>query len=170
MRFDRSRHLYYEPDDDNNCDEVCSIEGDTPAFVQFVNKTRRPVDIWWRNYEGQRYFYVRIGPSQHVNVDTFITHPWEFLDAITCERFVINNEKVFRPPPCIGNMRFRTHWNITAGVRTLRRAALIAVGSYMKNDNGVDTLGLPKVLVEEVKFAIRFMNQTYRLDLIEQVA
>ncbi|XP_050552379.1 von Hippel-Lindau disease tumor suppressor-like [Spodoptera frugiperda] len=78
---------------------VKSLNSDTPVTVRFTNQTSRPVNVWWRNFEGRQVFYGRIEPGASLDQGTFLTHPWQFTDACTEQYYVINNKAVFRPPP-----------------------------------------------------------------------
>lgn len=142
----------YEYDDKGHRTLVRSQEANQAAYLRFTNKTSRPVDVWWRDYRGVKRFYIKIEPASHYNVNTFITHPWEFTDSETKEHYVINNKIIFRPPNNIGGMQYRTNWNVTVTVRTLRRTALLALGHrYASDPTVVGQLGLPYVLAQELQ-------------------
>lgn len=146
--------LLYETDEKGQLVVVKSLQSESQVYLRFTNKTSRPIDIWWRDFDGAQIHYERLEAGMHFDVDSFITHPWEFTDAATKERYVINNKHVYRAPTNIGGMMYRTNWNITIGVRTLRHTALLTLAAHISNPNRVDPLGLPKVLSEELKSLI----------------
>ncbi|GBP85602.1 Probable RNA-directed DNA polymerase from transposon BS [Eumeta japonica] len=137
------QELVYDLDEKGNRVLVRSLECSKRAHLRFTNKTKRHVDVWWRDYTGLKRFYVRLRPGEHYNIDTFLTHPWEFTDAITKESYVVANKFIYRPPVHLGGKNYRTNWNITISVRTLRLTALLALGGYIRDPNVVDSLGLP---------------------------
>ena len=65
------------------------------SFVRFVNKTTYNVDTIWINYEGQRSRYKTLRPNEFVDVNTYVGHPWIFLDADTGNRMVVQMKEVF---------------------------------------------------------------------------
>ncbi|CAK1543652.1 unnamed protein product [Leptosia nina] len=143
--------LVYEIDENGQSMLVRSLESTQRAYLRFTNKTSRPVDIWWRDFRGVKRHYVRLEEGTYFDINSFITHPWEFTDVATKERYVINNNPIYRPPRNVGGMMFRTNWNITISVRSLRRTALLALALQLKDSNAVNNLGLPRVLAEELQ-------------------
>ncbi|XP_026750463.1 protein Vhl [Galleria mellonella] len=153
-----NQYILYETNENGERVFIRSIEAEKHVYLRFVNKTTRPVDVWWRDYNGARRLYVRMKPRSYCNVDSYLTHPWEFTDLNTKERYVINNKEIFRAPECIGDLRQRTSWFISVPVRTLRQSALLAVASSMTNPSYVDVLGLPKSLAEDLKKYVEVLN------------
>jgi len=65
-------------------DLLMSYDHETPATINFVNRSNTPVDIYWINYEGHRMLYksgLAVGDSWKVG--TMLTHPWLVLIAGT---------------------------------------------------------------------------------------
>ncbi|CAH1640846.1 unnamed protein product [Spodoptera littoralis] len=91
---------------------VKSLNSNTPVNVRFTNQTSRPVNVWWRDYEGRQVFYGRIEPGAVHDQSTFLTHPWQFTDAGTEQYYVIDNRRVFRPPPELAGQT--PNFNVTA--------------------------------------------------------
>lgn len=65
------------------------------SFVRFVNKTSYNVDTVWINYEGHRARYKTLRPDEFVDVNTYVGHPWIFLDSDTGNRMVVQMKEVF---------------------------------------------------------------------------
>ncbi|XP_053618381.1 protein Vhl [Plodia interpunctella] len=145
------QYLWYETNENGEQVLCQSIRSEKKAFIRFVNRTSRPVDVWWRDYNGLRVHYVTMQPNSYYNTDTYISHPWEFTDGHTHERYVINNKDIFRAPESIANVPHRTTWYITIGMRTLVNTALLAIASKLKSVQHVDALGLPKSLADDLK-------------------
>lgn len=143
--------VIYETDEKGQQVVVKSLQSLSRAYLRFTNKTSRPIDVWWRDFHGAKRHYVRLEAGTFYDINSFITHPWEFTDVATKERYVINNKHIFRPPANIGGMMYRTNWNITVGVRSLRQTALLKLAVHINHPQKVDSLGLPKVLSEELK-------------------
>ncbi|CAK1590733.1 unnamed protein product [Parnassius mnemosyne] len=151
--------LVYEIDDAGQRVLVRSTESIQRAYLRFTNKTSRQIDVWWRDFHGARRHYVRLDPGTYFDINTFITHPWEFTDVATKERYVINNKTIYRPPRNIGGMMYRTNWNITIGVRSLRRTALLFLALNLVDTCDVETLELPQVLTQELGQLIEILHQ-----------
>lgn len=67
------------------------------SFVRFMNRTQRGVDIVWLNYEGARVKFKTLSAYEFVDVNTYVGHPWIFLDMETGERLVVNLKSVYEP-------------------------------------------------------------------------
>lgn len=137
---------------------VRSIESISRAYLRFTNRTTRPVDVSWRDFNGSRRQYVCLDPGTSYDINTYLTHPWEFADRATRESYMINNNPIFRAPANLGDMMYRTNWNITIGVRTLRQTALLCVALIVPNVENVRELGLPRPLEEELTMLIMELN------------
>lgn len=157
--------LEYEMDEAGQRVLVRSIESIQRAYLRFTNKTSRTVDVWWRNFHGIRKHYVRLQSGTYYDINTYITHPWEFTDVTTKERYVINNQHIYRPPKSIGGMMYRTNWNITVSVRSLRRTALLYLALRLSDSCEVEALGLPRVLAEELEDMVEIFHQEPPLEL-----
>lgn len=136
---------------------VKSIESNRRAFLRFSNRTSRPVDIWWRDFQGIRRHYFRLKPNATYDINSFITHPWEFTDAATKEHYFINNKRTFRAPADIGGMMYRTNWNICVGMNTLRYTCIMAIAQRISCPNKVPELGLPRGLEYELQDLVQKM-------------
>lgn len=142
--------LEYEMDDKGQRVLVKSMESTVRAYLRFTNRTSRPVDVWWRDYRGRRIFYVRLLPNTYHNLNSFVSHPWVFSDAATDERYVIRNNRIFRPPANVNDPTLRTNWNITIQVRSLRRNAMLALAGQLRDPATAYQLGLPQILANEL--------------------
>lgn len=143
--------LTYEVNEKGERVLVRSVNSEHQAFLRFTNRTSRPVDIWWRDFDGNRRFYERMEPGAFYDINSYLTHPWEFTDASTKEHFVINNKYVFRAPDHVGDMMYRTNWNITVPVRSLRSTTMLTLASMLPNSEAASQLDLPLVLTRELK-------------------
>lgn len=158
----------YEPDKEGNPIIVKSTESEHRSYVRFTNVSRRPVDICWINYTGKPEKYKQLLPMQFLDINTFTSHPWIFKDSMTQERFVINNNQVFRGPPdsprsthTTGfratrgfNYIVRMNWNITAPLRDLKSNAMLAIVELIRDESLVGDLELPRTLELELRQAI----------------
>lgn len=143
--------LAYEVNEKGEHVIVKSINSDHQAFLRFTNRTSRPVDVWWRDFDGRRRFYERMEAGAFYDINSYLTHPWEFTDSSTRERYVINNRFVFRAPDHVGDMMYRTNWNITVAVRSLRDTTMLTLASLLPNPDAASQLDLPMVLTRELK-------------------
>ena len=53
-----------------------SIEASTATAITFINKTLRPIRIYWLDYEGSRKFYAAVEAGESHFQKTYLTHPW----------------------------------------------------------------------------------------------
>lgn len=143
--------LIYELDEKGQPVVVKSLESTSSVYLRFTNRTPRAVDVWWRDFRGAKRHYVRLEAGTYFDINSYLTHPWEFTDVATKESCVINNKTIFRPPSNIGGMMYRTNWNITIRVRCLRYTCLLVLAQHLRDPAVVNSLGLPRVLTEELK-------------------
>ncbi|KAM3956638.1 von Hippel-Lindau protein [Aphomia sociella] len=153
-----NQYLLYETNEKGERVFIRSIESEKRVHLRFVNKTSRPVDVWWRDFNGARRLYIRMKSRSYYNVDSFLTHPWEFTDVNTKERYIINGKEIFRAPVSIGGLRQRTSWLISVPMRSLRQTALLAAASSMSDPSHVDALGLPNPLAEDLRKYVEVLN------------
>ncbi|XP_037300985.1 von Hippel-Lindau-like protein [Manduca sexta] len=145
------RNLLYEENEKGERVVVKSIDSTRRAYVRFTNCTSQRISVVWRDFQGLRRDYILLNPGKHFDVDTYITHPWEFTDYKTQESYVVNNKTVFRAPPSIANVRHRFNWNITVPLRTLRYTTLLSIASILRDEDAADELQLPRDLATDLR-------------------
>lgn len=150
----------YEVNENGEQVLVKSVESTYTAYLRFTNRTSRPVDIWWRDFNGVKRHYIRLDAGAYYDINSFLTHPWEFTDASTNEHFVINNKPIFRAPNHVGGMLYRTNWNISVKVRTLRRTSMLALASLLPTPEAATVLDLPVMLGKEVAELVSTLKNT----------
>lgn len=128
-----------------------SIDSKCRVDVRFTNCTSQRIRVIWRNFEGLRREYVLLDPGKHYDVETYITHPWEFIDCKTQESYVVNNKTVFRVPPSFANVSHRSNWNITVPLTILKYTTLLSIASILRNEEAADELQLPRDLATELR-------------------
>nr|CAD7455090.1 unnamed protein product [Timema tahoe] len=146
--------------------KICSQNCDQRSYIRFCNTTERSVKVFWVNYEGKYVLYRVLPPCTHFDTDSFVTHPWVFVDAVTQERLVVNQEEVFYPQPMIMRSDNRTYRNcifITLPLYSLKEIALQVVRNNIVRREGVYRLvhiedvyrlEIPVVLQKELIAAI----------------
>ena len=66
-----------------------SLNNYQPSYVRFYNTTHRHVRIYWLDFKGKPVRYSDLySYQQWIDVNTFVTHPWIFIDEETGERYV----------------------------------------------------------------------------------
>lgn len=63
-----------------------SIDNEHRSFVKFINKTLHSVVLYWIDYQGQAVSYGVLSPDDCLDINTFVTHPWIFVDKETRDR------------------------------------------------------------------------------------
>lgn len=150
----------YETDERGERVIVRSLVSEQPAHVRFINSVTRPVDVWWRDFQGYRKHFVRMQPRTYFNIDTYVTHPWEFTDPTTKENYVVQNKKIFRVPSCLAGVQHRTNWFICVQVRSLRRTVLLVLAQRLNDLSRVPRLGLPRELSNDLGDLIYAIQNT----------
>lgn len=155
--------LLFEVDETGAQEMVRSINSDHRVYIRFTNVSSRPVNVWWRDFEGHRRFYVLLKPGEFCDINTFATHPWEFTDQATGERYYIGENVIFRAPKIRGDVRYRTNWNISVGLRSLRDAALMQVALSVPDVEKVANLGLPRVISDDLRQLVQILTRPRQL-------
>ncbi|XP_078049917.1 von Hippel-Lindau disease tumor suppressor-like [Augochlora pura] len=140
-----------------------SLNNDVKSFVTFYNTTPRPVVLYWIDYRGWAIRYGTLWRYDHLDVNTFVTHPWIFADKYSGDRFVVNHKEVYFPTANRPDRGNRTVVTITIPIYRLQDVALRVIAPLLKHTHQAYKLDIPKVLQYEV--AIRVVKETiYRRD------
>jgi von Hippel-Lindau disease tumor supressor len=117
--------------------------------------------------------YNTLQPGVFLDVNTFATHPWVFLDSETHKRLVVKSKEVFLPEPWYVQYRHlrredypprlgRTPVYITIPLYTLRERALQIVSENLSQPDDAFKLELPISLQRElaamVKKTVKFRS------------
>ena len=143
-----------------------SINNDHRSFVKFINSTQRNVTLYWIDYQGQAISYGIMTPGDTKDMNTFVTHPWIFVDNETRDRYVVNQMDVFFPEPWfakypdLGERELprrseRTRVHITLRIYTLRELALRATRSLLTHHRQAYQLDIPRSLQNELAEMLR---------------
>jgi von Hippel-Lindau disease tumor supressor len=57
-----------------------SYDTQIDSTISFVNKGKKPVKVYWINYEGERMHYKTLDAGESYDQPTFLTHPWLIAD------------------------------------------------------------------------------------------
>uniref|UniRef100_T1J7I0 von Hippel-Lindau disease tumour suppressor beta domain-containing protein n=1 Tax=Strigamia maritima TaxID=126957 RepID=T1J7I0_STRMM len=143
---------------ENENGELKSGSDRLKAFVRFLNKTNRDVDVIWLNYEGQRTLH----PEQFLDVNTYVTHPWIFRDSSSRAKLLGSREEIYQPQFWLNTMPMversnnaqlkpkRTIVYITLPVYTLKVRCLEVVRKYLNKLEDAETLCIPRTLKAEL--------------------
>ncbi|KAK6633140.1 hypothetical protein RUM43_012884 [Polyplax serrata] len=138
---------------------IRSVNYTESAYVQFQNKTNRKVDILWVNYVGDLKKYGTLQPHESVNVDTYKTHPWIFIDPETGVKMKVGASTIFYPisnAEVVQRLRLNTQRTIRIPIPirlplfTLQQISLHSVFSMIKDINDIENLELPLILKQEI--------------------
>ncbi|CAK9797311.1 von Hippel-Lindau disease tumor suppressor [Anthophora plagiata] len=142
-----------------------SINNVERSFVKFINKTLHNVILYWIDYQGQAVSYGVLSPDDSLDINTFVTHPWIFVDQETRDRYTANQQNVFFPEPWFAKYRRlrsqhsrselpqrpeRTNVYITLPVYTLRELSLRAIKRRLTHDRQAFQLDIPRSLQYEL--------------------
>ncbi|XP_050588685.1 von Hippel-Lindau disease tumor suppressor [Bombus affinis] len=145
-----------------------SINNVYVSLVRFINKTMRNVVLYWIDYQGRAVSYGVLSPDDCLDIDTFVTHPWIFVDQETKERYTVNQKDVFfpRPSPLLlvrqerrypirvalhpRRRRVRIDVFITLPVYSLRELCLRSIRRLLTHDEQAFQLDIPRSLQYEL--------------------
>ncbi|XP_062556452.1 protein Vhl [Armigeres subalbatus] len=126
------------------------------SFVLFKNYTERTVDIYWVNYSSKFIHYSALAPAAQVPVNTYVTHPWVFIDKLTGERMLVNGKPVYYPEPWYTNIDGNGKLNrievrIHYPLRSLKDICTWRVFSSLQDKHSFIGLDIPKTLIEDLR-------------------
>lgn len=65
---------------DEGSDMGCSVEGNVPVDITFINNAEEPITTYWVDYGCEEVEYQTLNPGQQYTQPTFVTHPWRVRD------------------------------------------------------------------------------------------
>ncbi|CAH1110759.1 unnamed protein product [Psylliodes chrysocephalus] len=141
------------------------------AYVRFINKTEKVVEIVWLNHTGKYIRYRILKKDYFVDVNTYNAHLWVAFDHETKDRLHIDKEFVYHPKtskeffkqkypdrviPEHYEARIRAF--ITLPLYSLRYNSLLTIRNLLKTSEDADKLELPTQLIEDLKKVIVLRN------------
>lgn len=66
-----------------NSSNLCAKANNTQNQITFVNNSKRPVIIYWMNYQCQEVKYNTVQPGESYTQISYLNHPWRIRDAQT---------------------------------------------------------------------------------------
>ncbi|KAL2740322.1 von Hippel-Lindau tumor suppressor [Vespula squamosa] len=156
-----------------------SLDNSQISFVRFINCTTRTVALYWIDYQGQAISYGTLYPGSYVDIDTFVTHPWIFVDDETKERFLVNQRDVFFPEPWLEkylNARRqylphridRTNAKIMIPMYSLLELSLRAIQNSLKYKEQVFKLNIPRCLQYEIASRLPKLQSEQRVSRVTE--
>lgn len=138
-----------------------SLNSQIQSFVKFINRTPHCITLYWIDYGGEPVDYGDLLPGESKEINTFVTHPWIFVNRETRDRYLVNQHDVFFPVPWFEQYRVmrrselprrieRTNVYIVLPMYTLKELSLKAVKKCLSNDLKAFDLDIPKSLQDEV--------------------
>nr|XP_033332550.1 von Hippel-Lindau tumor suppressor homolog [Megalopta genalis]XP_033332551.1 von Hippel-Lindau tumor suppressor homolog [Megalopta genalis] len=138
-----------------------SLDNKVKSYVRFCNTTSHVVALFWIDYEGRAVRYGTLSRNNCLDIDTFVTHPWIFVDQQTGDRYAVNHKSVFYPEPHRLNGGGRTRVLITKPpIYKLRDRALRVVAEHLRTHLDAFKLEIPAELQYELSVKICDMNCT----------
>lgn len=66
-----------------------SLNSQLESFVRFINRTPHCITLYWIDYGGKPVDYGDLSPGESKEINTFVTHPWIFVNRETWDRYVL---------------------------------------------------------------------------------
>ncbi|XP_058800609.1 von Hippel-Lindau tumor suppressor homolog [Phymastichus coffea] len=142
--------------------ELRSIHNRQSSFVKFINMTSYNVNVYWIDYAGKEVAYKVLGCQDYIDINTFVTHPWIFVEEETKDRLLGNGQPVYFPEAWFERYRGlrqqdlparrieRTVVYISLPMYSLRELALRAIKRRLRYDEHAQLLEIPKTLRDEL--------------------
>ncbi|XP_014232454.1 von Hippel-Lindau tumor suppressor homolog [Trichogramma pretiosum] len=138
-----------------------SIHNHHSSFVRFVNRSSFSVSIYWIDYQGELVRYRTLPSRDHIDINTFVTHPWIFVNEQTQDRLLGAGQRIYYPEAWwvryqgrdhseLPNRINRTVVPITMPLLSLRGWALRTIKLQLERDEHAYSLDLPRILQEEL--------------------
>ena len=133
-----------------------SLDGLTPSPVAFHNRSSRKVAMFWFNYQGIRVHYGDIRPGDVKYMETFVSHPWEFVDRANNVSMCVNDgnreanaqSRYFFPRESQGP---RHAVRITCPMYSLRTLSINAIRTLIDRRHiRLDPRHMPEPLIKDV--------------------
>ncbi|EDS34024.1 von Hippel-Lindau disease tumor suppressor [Culex quinquefasciatus] len=114
------------------------------------------VDVYWVNYSSKFVHYSALEPAAQVPVNTYVTHPWVFIDRFTGERMLVKSKPVYMPEPWYTNINTdgklaRIEVRIHFPLRSLKDVCAWKIFSTLRDKQSFIDLELPRVLVDDLR-------------------
>ncbi|KAK0182750.1 hypothetical protein PV327_000851 [Microctonus hyperodae] len=134
-----------------------SIENRERVLVTFINTTPYTAEILWINFEGQAVRYAVLDSHKACGINTYVTHPWIFMERETGDRFMVEGKDVYMPRAVCSTQNMlmdsrsqRINVFITLPIYTLRDIAMRVIKRHLRYDKQAFTLDIPRALQYEL--------------------
>lgn len=129
---------------------VRSKESLESARVIIFNRTKRPVQILWINYDAITQLYRILRPGEQLEINTYKTHPWIFRDYWTGMSMHVNHQEVFWPEAStdkhpvqhvhihfpVQSLKEISSWAIVVKARDFKEITQMEIPETLRNDLG----------------------------------
>uniref|UniRef100_A0A1B6E6K1 von Hippel-Lindau disease tumour suppressor beta domain-containing protein n=1 Tax=Clastoptera arizonana TaxID=38151 RepID=A0A1B6E6K1_9HEMI len=133
---------------------LMSCESTEKVLLRFWNLSNKTVSVIWLNFKGLYITYKILKPLEFFDANSFVDHPWIFMDIHTGDRLVGNKQCVYYPEPWpeIKRKLPREHMNLTIGrilvsiiwpLYSLRDLCLRAVRDSTEKEETILNLQVP---------------------------
>jgi von Hippel-Lindau disease tumor supressor len=79
------------------CKKPRSLNEDVRSRVRFKNRCDRIATLYWFNFKGNLVRYSILKKGEHIDMVTYVTHPWCAKEIVTNDRLVIDRAPVYYP-------------------------------------------------------------------------
>lgn len=135
-------------------DTLRSKESIDPAKLVISNRTKRPVDILWINYEAKLIRYKTLRSGDEFKMNTFKTHPWIFRDYYTGLLMHADHKEVFWPEGSTDKRPIQ-NVHIHFPVQSLKTISLWACVLKVRNHNEIIHMEIPQTLRNDLQTLFR---------------
>ncbi|XP_074660908.1 protein Vhl-like [Tubulanus polymorphus] len=140
--------MYIDEGSDVDADSLPkSMYSDMPTVVNFANTSERTVDVVWLDFNGRMVWYYTLEPTDSVEMQTYVTHPWVFIDKYSGARMRANRNMVYHPTPNNGNVPTVL---IHIPVYKLKERCLQVVSKALHERTDAEKLDIPTTLKHDL--------------------
>ncbi|KAG2469179.1 von Hippel-Lindau-like protein [Polypterus senegalus] len=147
-----------------------SLHSDIPTYVEFCNRAGEVARAWWLDFNGNPVCYGDISPGNHLRMNTYVTHPWVFRNALNDAKLLVNLEDVYFPEPPVdedGETVFR-QVVITSPVYSLKDYCSMLIRKLVKEAD-FKKLEIAESLKEDLKEAPSLEQELRQLNAAHNV-
>ncbi|XP_032242980.1 von Hippel-Lindau tumor suppressor homolog [Nematostella vectensis] len=142
----------------SNADSPRSLHCLSVSPLCFKNRTGRPIELVWLDYNGREVVKGELAISQAVSMNTYVTHPWKARDKQNGRDMLINFRSIYFPvEPEVKSVQYREGRALAVRSEVIITKPVYSLEEYCKQViyelvslENINRLPLPTPLLSEL--------------------